>query len=67
MKINNDLLNFINKHTQDEFEPYYLYDSQLIKEQCKRFQTIEYNNKSIHFATMANINSDFLRIIKKEN
>ena len=67
MKLNNEILNYINSHSPDEFEPYYVYDSQIIRNHCAIFTHIDYPNKSIHFATMANINPDFLRIIKNEN
>lgn len=62
-----NVLAFITKDNIQEFEPYYLYDSSEIKKNCRTFQNISYKNKAIHFATMANINSDFLKIIKKEN
>lgn len=62
-----NVLAFITKDNKQEFEPYYLYDSSEIKKNCRTFQNISYKNKTIHFATMANINSDFLRIIKEEN
>jgi diaminopimelate decarboxylase len=65
--ISHNVLAFITKNNKEEFEPYYLYDSSEIKQNCRTFQNISYKNKSIHFATMANINSDFLKIIKEEN
>ena len=67
MVISNNVLDFISKNNLEEFEPYYLYDSSEIKQNCRAFQNIPYKNKSIHFATMANINSYFLKIIKEEN
>lgn len=67
MILSHNLLDFISENNRKEFEPYYLFDSDEIKKYCRTFQNISYKNKSIHFATMANINSDFLRLIKKEN
>lgn len=67
MIIPHNVLYFITKNNTEEFEPYYLFDSEEIEKSCRTFQNISYKNKSIHFATMANINSDFLRLIKKEN
>jgi diaminopimelate decarboxylase len=46
--------------------PFYLYDSETIRQHCRYFKDIPYEYKSIHFATMANINPDFLKIIKHE-
>ncbi len=65
MTLNNKILNFINNNAEDEFDSYYIYDNQKISEQCQIFQNISYKNKSIHFATMANINPYFLRIVKE--
>ena len=67
MLLKKSILNFINEKEEEEFNPYYIYDIQTIKSQCNKFHKIDYQNKSIHFATMANINSDFLSYIKKEN
>lgn len=67
MIISPNVLDFISKNNKKEFEPYYLFDSDEIEKSCRTFQNISYKNKSIHFAAMANINSDFLRLIKKEN
>ncbi len=64
MILNSKILQFINLKNIKDFEPYYVYDSELIKEQCRIFRKIEYENKAIHFATMANINSEFLKIVK---
>lgn len=67
MIISDNILYFITKNSKEEFEPYYLFDCKEIEKSCRTFQNISYKNKSIHFATMANINRDFLRLIKKEN
>jgi len=66
MLIKSNLLNFITNNSLGEFEPFYIYDIELIKENCKKFKLIEYDNKSIHFATMANIHPAFLKIVKDE-
>ena len=66
MILNNKVLNFINSRAEKEFDPYYVYDINVIRENCRIFQNIGYNNKSIHFASMANINPQFLGIVKEE-
>lgn len=45
--------------------PYYLYDTSLIRQQCRQFAEIPYEPKSIHFATMANVNPEFLRVVRE--
>lgn len=45
--------------------PYYLYDTSLIENHCRHFCRIPYEPKSIHFATMANINPEFLQIVRR--
>jgi diaminopimelate decarboxylase len=44
--------------------PFYWYDSDQITAQCRRFGEIPYAPKSVHFATMANANPDFLRLTR---
>ncbi len=44
---------------------FYWYDSDVILEQCKRFAEIPYPEKSVHFATMANANPEFLRLTRE--
>lgn len=63
---NHKILEAINTKTVVGFDPFYIYQSQLIKEVCKKFQNILYENKSIHFASMANANPKFLKIIRDE-
>jgi diaminopimelate decarboxylase len=46
-------------------EPLYIYDSQLIRTMCRRF-SFPYQQCSVHFATMANVHEQFLKIIKDE-
>lgn len=66
MNIDNTILEFINNGNNEEFEPYYIYNIQTIKDQCQIFKKISYQNKSIHFASMANINPQFLKIVGNE-
>ncbi len=66
MILKNRILNFINNKAEKEFDAYYLYDSEVIRENCRMFQGVNYENKSIHFASMANINPRFLSIVKEE-
>jgi diaminopimelate decarboxylase len=66
MILKKDILNFINAKGEKEFDPFYVYDSDVIREHCRAFQNITYSNKSIHFASMANINPQFLRIVREE-
>jgi diaminopimelate decarboxylase len=66
MILKKDILTFIKTKAEKEFDPYYVYDSGVIREHCRIFQNISYKNKSIHFASMANINPQFLRIVKEE-
>lgn len=66
MNVGKIILEFINSKSEEEFDPYYVYNIQSIKDQCRVFQNISYNNKSIHFASMANINPHFLKIVQSE-
>lgn len=66
MILKKDILTFINSKNIKEFDPYYVYDSQVIRDHCRMFQNIIYKNKSIHFASMANINPRLLSIVKEE-
>lgn len=61
-----NILSFINSKAEKEFDPYYVYDIGVIREHCRNFQNISYKNKSIHFASMANVNPQFLGIVKEE-
>lgn len=67
MKLNENLLKRINHLTSDDFVPFYIYDEAKIREICRSLIEIEYPNKSIHFATMANVNETFLKIVKSES
>jgi len=66
MILKKEIVNFIDSKAEKEFDPYYVYDSEVIRAHCRVFQNISYKNKSIHFASMANINPLFLRIVKEE-
>lgn len=46
-------------------DPFYWYDSGEIRRNCQSFNAIAYPHKSIHFATMANANPMFLRIVRE--
>ncbi len=66
MKISEKILSYVNQHFKNDSAPVYVYDTEKIREYCKRFISIPYRPKSIHFATMANCNPEFLRIIRDE-
>ena len=46
-------------------EPVYIYDTGLVRAMCRSFR-IPYQSCAVHFATMANSNARFLKIIKEE-
>ncbi len=62
-----NIIDFIRKELGEDVDPYYMYDIQAIRKKCDDFNSIPYQNKSIHFATMANIHPEFLRIVKEKN
>ncbi len=62
-----DYINCIKQFNSDVSAPYYIYFKKKIIENIKKFQNINYQNKSIHFATMANINREFLSVLKNES
>ena len=66
MIFKNNILTFINSKAEKDFDPYYVYDIEAIRKHCRIFKNISYQNKSIHFASMANINPRFLKIVKEE-
>ncbi len=66
MTINTKILDFVNKQFEEEFDSYYLYDTYKIREHCNHFKNISFENKAIHFASMANVNQKFLQIVKDE-
>lgn len=66
MTIEKSLINHIQELSSKKNDPFYIYDKNIIKSHCKMFMNIPYENKSIHFASMANDNPEFLKIIKDE-
>jgi diaminopimelate decarboxylase len=66
MNLENYIIEAINNKTCKGFEPFYIYDTRKIADVCNIFHNISYKNKSIHFASMANINPQFLEIVKAE-
>jgi len=66
MKISEKILSYVEQHFKNDCAPVYIYDTEKIREYCKRFVSIPYNPKSIHFATMANSNPEFLKIMREE-
>jgi len=63
MSICEKIMRFVSE-VKPDFKPFYIYDLEHIKENCNDFIEIKYKNKAIHFATMANINEQFLKIIR---
>lgn len=66
MVLNEKVLSFIKGHCHHGFEPFYIYDKDIIKNNCRNFSSLDYEPISIHFATMANIHPEFLKIVKEE-
>jgi diaminopimelate decarboxylase len=66
MILHDKIIRSINQKTKNEFLPFYLYDSELIREHCRLFRDIRYQDNSVHFASMANIHPHFLKIVKEE-
>lgn len=56
----------IQEKSDSENLPFYIYQAERIRGNCKQFMSIPYTNKTIHFASMANVNPDFLRIVREE-
>jgi diaminopimelate decarboxylase len=46
--------------------PFYLYDREGIRRNCRLFKSIPYPRTKTHFASMANINREFLQILREE-
>ena len=57
--------NRILELSASETDPFYLYDTEIIRQNCSRFLSIPYPAKTIHFATMSNSTPQFIRIIKE--
>jgi diaminopimelate decarboxylase len=66
MKISKNVFDYLYKHSLNKNTPAYIYNTQKIRECCRRFTSIRYEPKSIHFATMANIHPEFLKIMHEE-
>ena len=64
IRLDNKLLEHILLNSAETEAPFYIYDIQQIRQQCDLFLKIPYKPKSIHFATMANINQEFLKVVK---
>jgi len=45
--------------------PFYVYDRATLRSRCDVFTAIPYDNKGIHFASMANTCPEFLRIVRE--
>jgi len=67
MIVEERVLGYIAKAQTEDVSPFYIYDIQAIRKKCADFSSIPYRNKSIHFATMANINPEFLAVVKSSN
>ncbi len=65
MEIPNSVLDFLVSRSAESSAPCYVYDISRIERNCRQFLEIPYENKSIHFATMANINPEFLGIVRR--
>ena len=66
MILNEILTGIIQKKSDSEKQPFYLYLKDIIRNNCRQFMSIPYANKSIHFASMANANPEFLSIVREE-
>lgn len=66
LELDTSTLEKIRRVCQEASTPFYLYRGDGIRQQCRKFRAIPYEPKSIHFATMANISPEFLRIIREE-
>lgn len=60
-RIKNHIVELSDAHK----DPFYLYDIQGVKENCRKIMDIPYAPKSIHFAMMANSTPRFLEIVKQ--
>jgi len=64
--MNKRLRNIAKQILKKENKPFYLYDKKGIIDKCKQFMDIPYTKKIVAFATMANANEDFLKIVKSQ-
>lgn len=61
-KVLSQILDFVQK----EYYPFYVYNTSRIRSNCRMFLDIPYLNKSIHYATMANIHRGVLDVVRDE-
>jgi len=64
--INQEIVHFILSKSNPGDFPYYIYQKDRIEKQCASFKNLEYSPKSIHFASMANANPEFLALIREK-
>jgi len=65
LSLSEHLKNKIQEIVDLDSDPFYLYDSNKIKQTCQKFLDIPYSPKAIHFAMMANSTPQFIKIIKE--
>jgi len=58
------ILENIHEQVDSDKDPFYIYDKEKIKLNCKKFLDLPYTPKSIHFAAMANANPRFIQLVK---
>jgi diaminopimelate decarboxylase len=66
MAIPDTVHEFFVSRSKTSTAPFYVYDTARIEDHCRQFMDIPYEPKSIHFATMANIHPEFLRVVRRE-
>lgn len=66
MIIHSEIVSEIIRLSEKQNQPFYLYQTKIIQGNCGIFNQLSYPEKDIHFASMANANPDFLKIIKDE-
>jgi diaminopimelate decarboxylase len=66
MLLKQELIDFIVDKLNSEKLPFYVYNVESIRNNCRKFIEIPYPHKSIHFASMANVNPHFLGIVREE-
>ncbi len=60
------LLDRVREIAEQEPRPFYLYDTQQLRESCRRFLALPYGPSEIFFATMANARPRFLEVVRQE-
>ncbi len=56
----------IRERVSRGWNPFYLYDTHLIRSVCRKFAALPYPLTSVHYACMANAHSTFLEVIREE-